>query len=414
MKKGGVRRILSELKIYFSISRNKKVMLLGGPYNWDYIKEELSSNGINPFYILFRGNQNYWVSSSHEQGMVEPNKWEDIWRNLTANPEFMRYFTINGINLYPILKRPFCFLFKWLVKPCIDVYECTSNLLRKNKIKAVLVSTFLNGVCCSISKAARDLDIPVIVWQHGGYFYRNHMITNYIDLMCANFHFSWGEGVIAEFNEMNKLFGANLRAIGSPMLERLFQKSLDGKIRQLVQTNQKVVLYVTSIFYHNTYYVSSPPPQSDISLWRTQQEIVESLANHTNFQIVVKLLPDLARQTPLLKSHILEKGFQNIQVLVDECSFTDLLPIADLIVMDYPSTALLKALTTSKPIFVYEKLIQISPSNVNLLKRRAFCYEELAELINDLEQFLTTGKIEKKSIFRTKVFYGYMGYLHWG
>ncbi|MFH1429683.1 MAG: hypothetical protein ABIH39_08070, partial [Candidatus Margulisiibacteriota bacterium] len=59
----------------------------------------------------------------------------------------------------------------------------------------------------------------------------------------------------------------------------------------------------------------------------------------------------------------------------DECSFTDLLPLADVVVIDLPSTVLLQALTTSKPVFVYTGHLHIDDRAQKLLSRRASCHQ---------------------------------------
>ena len=66
--------------------------------------------------------------------------------------------------------------------------------------------------------------------------------------------------------------------------------------------------------------------------------------------------------------------------------------------IDWPSTVLLEALTTSKPIFVYTGHLHIDDQAQKLLERRASCHGDLKDFVDTLEKFLSGGSINNKDL----------------
>jgi len=152
-------------------------------------------------------------------------------------------------------------------------------------------------------------------------------------------------------------------------------------------------LYVTTNFYQNFLYISFFPLLSDNYFWCTQQAVVDVLRKHEDYTTIIKIHPNLTvRETPL-RSYIKEKEFENCQFIKNEYFFSDLLSIADIVVIDFPSTVLLQALTTTKPIFVLLKHLRVEKNAVDLLKHRAYCYSGMEEFTKALNQYLDSGNI---------------------
>jgi hypothetical protein len=168
--------------------------------------------------------------------------------------------------------------------------------------------------------------------------------------------------------------------------------------------SKKVVLYETTNFYQNNLYLSIPPPFSDNNFWRVQRTILDTLAKHHDYTAVVKLHPNPMHRAPPMRAYAETNKFKNCQFFRGEYTATDLLSIADLLAIDFPTTTLLEALTTSKPIFVYTGHLHINAKALKLLERRAFCYRELKSFTDALNEYLSEGKIDGKVNLKDKKF----------
>ena len=395
-QKRGWHRLFSELKGYSHANKNMPVLLFGGEYNWDDCRSELQSMGIGPI-IRMQDNLKYWMSN---QFSVELNSdaIHAAWEDLKADDEFRKFFLWEDVDFFPALEEKLRFLIEYMAPACLKAYEEASELLKNRGIETVLSSGFTTCTGHSVSQAARNAGIPVISWQHGAsYIEHKHLI--YIDLMSSDMHFYFGEGVAEKYAEPARRFGTEIIAVGSTSLEALYQKTPSirrNRVNGLVKSNpeKRVVLYVTTNFYQNDLYISYYPPFSDNQLLSTQQAIIDVLGKNNDYAAVIKTHSSLMyRETPM-RLYAKEQGFENCQFIRDECSFTDLLSLAEVIVIDVPSTVLLQSLTTKKPIFALLKHLKIDDDALDLLKRRTYCHSDLEQFTKDLDAFLSSGSID--------------------
>ena len=395
--KHGLRGLFSRLKNYLSPGKNMRVLLLGAGYNWDDCRGELQSVGIGPIFIRLRDDLGPYLSNQLSK-KIDADALLDAWKGLQTDDKFRKFFIWGNVDFFPIMEERLQFLVERLTPACLKAYEETAKIMKKRNIKAVLTSAI---ACCthhSAAQAARNFNIPIVTWQHGGFGYMNYPMAIYTDLMSSDVHFVFGEGVVKKYARDAKRFDTRLVPIGSPSLETLYQMSLPNKAKKCVKLTpgKKVVLYATTNFLQNALHISFPPPYSDNNIWHTQRAILGVLAKHNDHTTIVKTHPNpICRDSPM-RLYSKENKFENCQFIRDECAFTDLLPIADLLVIDVPSTILLQALTTSKPIFVYTGHLHLDAQAQKMLGQRAFCYRDLKDLVNALDKYLSTGRIEKQ------------------
>jgi hypothetical protein len=72
-------------------------------------------------------------------------------------------------------------------------------------------------------------------------------------------------------------------------------------------------------------------------------------------------------------------------------SFSEVIKLAEVFIIDCPTTTLLEAITTTKPIFVLTQFLGLNEVAENLLKKRAICVSLVNNLIEELEYFQKTG-----------------------
>ena len=392
----GWRGLLGGLKNYLRAGKGARLILFGAGYDWDNCRGELRSVGISPLFIRMRDDLEYWAGTDFFD-KISARVLPETWEGLRADDKFRKFFTWDDVDFFLVVEERLRFLVERLTPACLNAYEKTAEIVKKGKVKAFLASTFANPTTRSAAQAARNSNVPVVTWQHGSYGYMDQPMIVYNDLMNSDVHFVFGEGVVNKYVKAARRFGTRLVAVGSPSLESLSQMPPPDEAKKIVKLvpGKKVVLYASTNFYQNNLYVSFPPPFSDNDLWHTQRAILDVLAKHRDYTIVIKTHPSrMYRESPL-RLYARGKKFENCQFVRDECDFTDLLPIADLFVIDFPSTTLLQALTTSKPIFVYTAHLHLDTQAQKLLERHAFCYRELKELVNALDEYLSTGQTEK-------------------
>jgi len=389
IREGEWSSLFMRLKGFLPGIKKIPMLLFGWGYSWNECQEELQSAGIAPIFTM-PDSQRHWLSEPLPE-KVNSRSLLDVWKELQTDSEFRRFFLWQDIDFFLVVKERLQFLVERLTLACLKAYEEVSEILRNKGIKAVLASSLSTCTGHSAAQAAHGAGIPVITWQLGNYGYMDQPIVIYDDMMSADALFVFGKGVVEKYAESASRLGTRLIPLGSASLEALSKKKLQGKVKKLVPLNpeKKVVLYVTTNFYQNGLYIALPPPFSDNHYWHTQRAILNTLTPHQDYTIVVKThASPTCRETPL-RRYAREKGFENCRFIEDECSFTDLLPLADVLVIDWPATTLLEALTTSKPIFVYTGHLHIDDQAQKLLERRAFCYRGLGNFLDALEKFVS-------------------------
>lgn len=387
-------------KIIFS--RKNPVLIFSAGYNWDDCMEELYRTKIGPVYRMQDSLNN--STSSSDEVLIEA--LSSVWDELRVDERFCDFFKWNDIDFFVIVERKLKFLVEKQTINCLNTYEDVFEFLINRKIKSILFSTISTCTAHSAAKAAHNLHIPVVSWQHGGYGYMNHRIIDYLDFMSSDFHFVFGNGVVIQHEKSAKQWGTSLIPVGSTSLDSFNRKKTSISIKQKLKlkTNKKNILYVTTHLLQNDMYTSymatSMPSDplfdsfSDNSLWKIQQSIIDVLGKQTGYNVIIKTHPNNKYREPPIRSYIKEKGFNNFQVIGGEFSAIDLIPIADILVVDAIATVVLQMLTTSKPMFVYTGRIKIDDIAEKLLKQRAHSFFNLNEFTACLDCFLGTGAVD--------------------
>jgi hypothetical protein len=171
------------------------------------------------------------------------------------------------------------------------------------------------------------------------------------------------------------------------MLENL--KSLRCKKEILKWKNRsKLILYPTNFYYQNDLHNRFYPTFSDNLQWDIQKALVNVFAKYFDYKTIVKYHPSHDYRDPPLEKYSEKKGFINIRFIKNEYTFAELIQCADIIVLDYPTTTLLQSLTTDKPVFVYTGQLKIDKDALELLKKRAYCFDILENLKASLDSYL--------------------------
>lgn len=386
----------------FLSGKKKPILLFGAPYNWDLCLDDLMANGLWPI-IRVRDDLEYWLG---RKGKLDFNP-DEVVAGLKNDTSFRMMFVFDGVDLFPIFESRVAYLTMDLTSACFAAYFDTRRALKRGNARFFVTSTLATCTSQAAAKAAKELSVPVVAWQHGNCGYMEQPMVYYCDILPSDAMLVFGPGVVSKYDGVEKgrvsmkMDGVRARLIpvGSTRLEALIERfsSAEKEKSSVKNPSMKTILYVTTAFQQNNLYLSAPPVLSDIGLFRMQKEIVDALGSLRNSRIIVKTHDNaVCRETPL-RVYAALKGYSNMEVIRNEKKFSDLLPEADVVVIDFPSTVLLESLATKKPIFVFMPFQPLDAMARELLERRAFTYDSLSLLLSDVRSFVEEGARPSKA-----------------
>jgi len=296
--------------------------------------------------------------------------------------------TVGSIDFSPLFLERLRHLYQAYGEVAPLLARDLTELFRSKKPEALLFGTRSNFMEQIPAHIAKEFGIPVISYQHGAGGYFEQPILLYDELMNSDFQFAWGPSVRDQMmgEELNR-FPCRICPVGSMELESIHQDSLS-------HTRSDYALYVTSMYYLSRFYVGYRYPPRDNLLWMVQRRILRCLADH-RITTIFKLHPS-SYQEKHLREYLEDPAFRTITAVRGERQFTGLLPDAGFIVIDLPSTVLIQAVATRKPMFVLLLFLQLTDEAEELLRKRAFCYRSLGELLAALEGYLEGKALDQR------------------
>jgi hypothetical protein len=146
-----------------------------------------------------------------------------------------------------------------------------------------------------------------------------------------------------------------------------------------------IVLYAITSMSTNTNYISNRI-SSDVSYYRMQRRIVDTLMSFPSVQAIVKLHPTSSQPQSPIVDYIAESKARNC-VCISEIPLEEMLDVADLFINDSPTTTLLQMLTTGRPILALNNGALVFEPEALPLLRQAVTYcdtiEELVSVLSD-------------------------------
>jgi hypothetical protein len=284
----------------------------------------------------------------------------------------------NEINFSPIFNRIFFRTVRNSVSCANTLCESWELVISKIKPAAVLVGprfSFSVQVPFHVAKAHK---IPVLTWQHGAAGPHKAPILLFEELMNSDIHLCWGAGVLEWIKtDPQNYFKTPSIAAGSYLLEKMYF-ARDSPPRDFD------VLYVTQSYYGNNNYVSIQYHRTDTIFWITQQKIIKILGE-SNKKVKIRLSP--SQQNEHIHDFISSRGYCNLNTDMKGFTYVDLAKRSDIIIIDWPSTTLLQAIALRKTVFVLLKHIKLTDEAVRMLKKRAYCSEDIDEFVEMIRRY---------------------------
>ena len=321
-----------------------------------------------------------------------------LWEDKKAQEQWRAHFVFDGLDCWPVVEGRI----RRLITRSLPVTFATWLRARVrfgvDPCVSVLLSTFLSAQERAIAAAARETGVPVLLYQHGGgYGWRRLPMHFYLEGRFMDYFAAYGEGAARHFARTAPPGSSQPRtfSVGSCSLDRLAERlqSPEGKgevhAKYGLEPGKRLVLYVVDVFGGSRGYYPNYYP--DTWYYAHQKDMAAVLARHPEFQCLVKLPSGNNAQNPL-GGYIGRLGADHIRV-ADTGRFSDLLPAADAVIIDYPSTTLLEALVTGKPVLVLvdSRVLAFDESAMKLLRKRARVASTPQELMELVQGFLGNG-----------------------
>lgn len=369
--------LISNIKnLYYIVKNrlcgNKTLLLVGAAYGWNNIIPFLRQKGYR-IYPVSHPSCELIETSELDQSIIS----DDLVTGLCC---------WNDINFLPIFNKIFFRTVRNSVSCANTLCESWEQVISKNKRSAILTSARISFSDCVPLHVARAHKIPVLTWQHGAAGPHKAPILFFVELMNADIHLCWGTGVLEWIKtDPQNFFKTPSIAVGSSELEKMYF-ARDSYRRDFD------ALYVTSTYFGNNYYVSIQYQQADTSFWNTQQKIIKILGE-SNKKVKIRLSP--SQQNDHIHDFISSRGYDNLNTDMSGFTYVDLVKRSDVIIIDLPSTTLLQAIALRKTVFVLLKHIKLTDEAVRMLKKRAYCSEDIDEFVEMIRRYFSNEPLDQ-------------------
>ena len=308
---------------------------------------------------------------------------DNVWATLGSEAWFQDFFSYRGVSGYPVVEPHLRSLVTQTLPDLLATSLGAQRLFEDDRPALVLTSALVSGPRRTVAQAARRHGIPVAAFQHGGaYGYCRFPMHLYTDLTGADHFGAYGPSVQGYLRGQGAPEGASaaeVTAVGSPALEALSARTGRASASHAkygLDPAKRTVVYAPTNFSANGAYLPGTYP--DTLYYRLQTAIVDVFARHGDVQVLIKLAPGSWAPSPL-PERVRRLGLAHVTI-VERGRFTDLLSLADALVIDWPTTVLLEGLTTDLPIALLadRRVVSIDEPAAALLERAVRYSEDAA------------------------------------
>ena len=336
------------------------VLLIGSAYNWKYV---VSYSRITNRVSVFNETDEINLPSNMVKNWFK--EWFD-WEDKFCG------FTVSALGYYEMTRV------KILSEEIFATHENAIKIIKQKKSLIYSVAPYATQQY--YLSIAKYLDIPRICFQHGQMStYEGGLWNEASELLYISHYFSFGEQVSVEkTNRAKSIVGFEKAiSIGSPALDNIKKTTLLGK---------EYILYASSKYLN--YGAGFVPRYIDIAVKSSQNMLINYFEQYLDLnphsEVIWKLNQERLTEQPSIAT-------KNIKVINDEINFSDLIPNAQIIILDRPSTTSLEACMTNKPLFVLLSGRNWYSLPENLLRKRAVISYTPEELCETVDEYLTKG-----------------------
>lgn len=272
-----------------------------------------------------------------------------------------------------------------------SLYQRSVQYFRKRRPVSACCGGTTGDALQIIAQAARQVGVPVMTFQHGGnvgYVVLRGFFTS--DLKVPDIFCTYGDGVSETLDKQTKDHGFSTKVVtigwrwqGQQAMYRFGKRkqSRSQPVGLHAGTNKRILMYVSTGLLgnnrHGPHYW-----YDDTAYFIHQTELVSLLMKQTEFEIIIKLHYKDKMYNPI-KDYVKDHGLDKIRIMQKQ-HLSTVLPKADLVLIDWPSTTLLEALAMNRRVIYLDLgLLKWIPEARNLLKRNT-CWIDKKEGWQDI------------------------------
>jgi hypothetical protein len=270
----------------------------------------------------------------------------------------------------------------------ISHYKNGQRLFKKYDFKYFIKNENTQPVTNLLNKIAEKHRVKRITFQHGSYGTYSHTILTKCDFLPNEKYFIFGRGVYNYYKKYSPGICPKLSIVGNIEKKQVNDRK-QGKTK---------ILYATTNYENNSYYFKGPGWKlSDRKLMQVQSLILrelKALQDNFDFELIFKLHPGANVRDEHLADQIKELKFKSVSIIKSGTTFQKLINTADLILIDVPSTTLLYASETTKPIFITTELLALENEALQKMKKSNIYFDSSTKkVLKKLRDFLNKQNI---------------------
>ena len=288
-----------------------------------------------------------------------------LWDQVTDTPFFRQSFQWLGVDLWHVAKSHVHHWWHQVIPLMWHTLIKVREQFSRQSPSVVLVWSPHNPEDYSILHAARSLGIPTVTYQHGGFEGNcEYGVLKMTDLNVADCRLVYGAGVERYFRGQIPDGRSRLVSVGSARLDSLRDRlgaSQGSALRSRlgVKMSQALVLYVPTLYPRQHRYMCCGD-LGNVPYFELQTQVVKLMCQFPDIHFIYKPFGSLLRHSPDPIIEMISMNCPNCQVIYD-LSLPELFWASDVHVIDIPSTGLLEALLTPKPILVFSDKHYLRP-----------------------------------------------------
>lgn len=359
----------------------KKILLLSTHYDLSRVASDFLARGVVVF-VLELENLTLRRFESPVDLMAAPRAPTltkaplDVFQKSSVLKEYAQH---RGVDYSPVVARILDRYLDWAAIELKRTADFIDSCHARYKFDLVM-SPFgpIEAKRRIVFEFFKKKNIPIAIMQHGGYGYSYNPITNYYEFGFDHHFLSWGQGV-GEHYTPTKKGDSTFVPLGSPSLDTLFAN------RSKSVEKPKQVMYVINGMRGYSAYFPGGQVLLDTAYYRLQKDIITALAKYSDkYEIVLKATPSIFSHQYAYNPIYDWIKEQNLKVRLERAPFMDVIHEPGLIIIDFPSTTLVQAVTTNADVAVmtgWEQFKMNAPA-MPLLQRRAVCCNTSEDLID--------------------------------
>lgn len=325
------------------------------------------------------------------------NKWVQdslnrAWESVIIKDWFWETGYLHNLSYRSIL-RPILMHFWFKIIP--ELWQCRAGSIlkiEKERPNAILYSTASGFNDIGFLMAVREKNVPVICYQHGASVGDIENPTwDVLDRFFSDYMFVYGNGEYDYINSRPDHGDSNAIPItvGSARFDEIAKKNhvnTSISIRQscFEKNNNPTILYIPGVYFNNfhryTYNMKNAP------YFEVRNKMAQLFAGNSQINFLYKSFISDGKD-PTLK--ILKEVCPKCRI-ISNIPLSELQWSTDVLIHEFPSTAMYEGLLTDKPMIVYadRDIYRMSSEAKDLLRKRVILAECGDAFIEKTKEFL--------------------------